>query len=101
MRTEPETGDANESPDGAGDAAPPAASADATLPPDPHARARRIAFTLAFVSLGLNVASLIVPFLSIEVAFRGTDLYSLPRSVQLAFPLPFQHSRRIPGLVSL
>jgi len=34
-------------------------------------------------SLALNVAALVVPFLEVDVAFRGTALYSLPRSVEL------------------
>ena len=45
--------------------------------------ARALPFAAIAASLGLNVAALVVPFLSVDVAFKGTSLYSLPRSVRL------------------
>lgn len=44
---------------------------------------RALPFAAILASLALNVAALVVPFLSVDVAFRGTSLYSLPRSVRL------------------
>jgi paraquat-inducible protein A len=45
--------------------------------------ARALPFAAIALSLALNVAALVVPFLSVDVAFKGTSLYSLPRSVKL------------------
>ncbi len=45
--------------------------------------ARALPFAAIALSLALNLAALIVPFLSVDVAFKGSALYSLPRSVKL------------------
>jgi paraquat-inducible protein A len=45
--------------------------------------ASALPFAAIAASLALNVTALVVPFLSVDVAFKGTSLYSLPRSVKL------------------